>query len=917
MPSVIVRFGADITEATAKMDVLKQQLQGFTSGVKAQSDSAASSLESIVGEAAKISAGLGLAAAASAAFSKNFDFEQAGQNLKNLNIAALGQQFTDAAKGMADMAMSSAANTAGLVGLGLAAVGAVAGFVMLKSAVDEANQRMMATAAAEAFAGNLNKIEAAAQGMAAGYQDAGAGTSAFITQLQALPGVSADDAAALQAMLASTHNYSTELESLVIGILPSFAAASGQKLPDAMAKLASVIDDPLGKIRQFAAALPNATAAEIAQADAAVRSGNVNNALAAVMTLLTGRLQQSSSQMAPLTAEHRSLAEAVGLAAAAEGGFDQAADVTASKLENLNSVLQSNVQKWKSQTNAVRAAAQTPEQIGFQSLKIVDQINPISQQIDIVSAKIKTLQADIDRLNRPSNVGSNALLDPDAIKAAVDKDKEVLAQLQQQLTDLNAKAAGGTPVQLVDLANAQKAVTAGQDQLRDSQALLGAMRAMAEQATDLQTKTQLTTQADQQALRVKQQQLDLTKAQNALAKANSDDSDGKAGVAEARANQAATNQAYAAGTQQRYEAATALANAQKALDQEVASDAANAENVAYQDELAKSQQRIALIKSEASDHLLSNGQRTSSLQAALDQEQDIEQDHFDKLKNIWEGMPAQYKKVLLEEAKADHELSDQQAQIQREAAQQAQQSWNSAMNTINSAFTSQISGLLKGTTSFRTAFKNVLTDLTGSVIKFCVEWALKQAETVAANIVGINAQTAAQVSGAAAGAAAQATGAAAGTATMVANAIKAITISAGETFAGVFGFLASFMGPAAAGPAAAAEGTVMAAASFAVGSWQLPSDMIAQVHKGEMIVPAAQTPWAQSLMSNASGSGGGSKGSDDGASGNGGGDVHNHFSPTVHINGGKNPRDTADAVHAALKDLFHRNAFSGTKARWA
>jgi hypothetical protein len=50
------------------------------------------------------------------------------------------------------------------------------------------------------------------------------------------------------------------------------------------------------------------------------------------------------------------------------------------------------------------------------------------------------------------------------------------------------------------------------------------------------------------------------------------------------------------------------------------------------------------------------------------------------------------------------------------------------------------------------------------------------------------------------------------------------------------------LGPAAAGPAVAGQATVMAAGaalpSFAVGAWSLPSDMIAQLHRGEMVVPA-------------------------------------------------------------------------------
>ena len=76
--------------------------------------------------------------------------------------------------------------------------------------------------------------------------------------------------------------------------------------------------------------------------------------------------------------------------------------------------------------------------------------------------------------------------------------------------------------------------------------------------------------------------------------------------------------------------------------------------------------------------------------------------------------------------------------------------------------------------------------------------------------------------------------------------LKSITASADESFAGVFGFLSPIMGPVAAGPAAAAEATVLGVgsslASFASGAWELPADMVAQIHAGEMIVqswPAA------------------------------------------------------------------------------
>ena len=38
---------------------------------------------------------------------------------------------------------------------------------------------------------------------------------------------------------------------------------------------------------------------------------------------------------------------------------------------------------------------------------------------------------------------------------------------------------------------------------------------------------------------------------------------------------------------------------------------------------------------------------------------------------------------------------------------------------------------------------------------------------------------------------------------------------------------------------------------FAMGAWSLPSDMIVQVHRGEMVIPAGVTPWAQGLISGA------------------------------------------------------------------
>ncbi|MFZ0497109.1 MAG: hypothetical protein WAM10_16185, partial [Methylocella sp.] len=48
------------------------------------------------------------------------------------------------------------------------------------------------------------------------------------------------------------------------------------------------------------------------------------------------------------------------------------------------------------------------------------------------------------------------------------------------------------------------------------------------------------------------------------------------------------------------------------------------------------------------------------------------------------------------------------------------------------------------------------------------------------------------------------------------------------------------------------EATVLAAGGgLAMGAWELPSDMLAQLHQGEMVVPAGVTPWAQGVISGA------------------------------------------------------------------
>ena len=96
-----------------------------------------------------------------------------------------------------------------------------------------------------------------------------------------------------------------------------------------------------------------------------------------------------------------------------------------------------------------------------------------------------------------------------------------------------------------------------------------------------------------------------------------------------------------------------------------------------------------------------------------------------------------------------------------------------------------------------------------------------------------------------------------------ASMLKSIFGSAGQAFAGVFGFMAPVMGPAAAGPAAAAESTVISVgtglvAAADIGMWKVPTDQLAMIHQNELIMPAAQAGAFRDMLTGASnGTGGG------------------------------------------------------------
>jgi hypothetical protein len=132
----------------------------------------------------------------------------------------------------------------------------------------------------------------------------------------------------------------------------------------------------------------------------------------------------------------------------------------------------------------------------------------------------------------------------------------------------------------------------------------------------------------------------------------------------------------------------------------------------------------------------------------------------------------------------------------------------------------------------------MLTSLTESVIKFFVNWGLEAAENQVKQIALNNTLVAQHVAGDAAMAAADASSSAAGFGGILANVANAVKAFAGEVGAGVAAFMAPFIGPAApAAGAAAAAATISIGSLYDSGAWNVPHDMVAGLHGGEVVIP--------------------------------------------------------------------------------
>ncbi len=253
----------------------------------------------------------------------------------------------------------------------------------------------------------------------------------------------------------------------------------------------------------------------------------------------------------------------------------------------------------------------------------------------------------------------------------------------------------------------------------------------------------------------------------------------------------------------------------------------------------------AQYRADISAHMASLDAKQAAAKRDFSEVMRIQQEKLDYLKKWYGEESVQYQSELA-----------RKSQLENQHLLEMERRYKTVFTTISNTFTGAIKGMVVQGRSFRDVFLGILDGLFTAfldyVARMVVEWAVAEVMKTNATAAGTAAQTGIV-----------ATGAASQGAIQTAYQGKSIMGSAATTYAGVFANMSPALGPFAAIPAGIAAAAVGAQAallpSFAVGAWELPGDTVAQLHKGEMVVPRT---FAESLRENGTipGMGGGGGG---------------------------------------------------------
>ncbi len=254
---------------------------------------------------------------------------------------------------------------------------------------------------------------------------------------------------------------------------------------------------------------------------------------------------------------------------------------------------------------------------------------------------------------------------------------------------------------------------------------------------------------------------------------------------------------------------------------------------------------------------ISESEKIALVRAATQEEYEAQRALLEQEAGLADLSAQQKQQALNKIATLEATHQKQMVQLSYQAAKEQDKIWQGLASRIGSSMSSSIMGLLQHTTTFREGARQMALAATQYFVNMGTQWvasfALDIAKNIATHAMGEEAMTAATQLGVSARTASQAAGSVADIAGKAAAVIKSIMASSAKAFAGVFGFMSPLLGPAAAGPAAAAQATVAgvaSVASFDIGAWNIPQDQLAMVHKNELVMTASQGEAFRDLVNN-------------------------------------------------------------------
>jgi len=285
--------------------------------------------------------------------------------------------------------------------------------------------------------------------------------------------------------------------------------------------------------------------------------------------------------------------------------------------------------------------------------------------------------------------------------------------------------------------------------------------------------------------------------------------------------------------------------------------AQNAESERYSALMSQTDYRRALIREEAQDYQIGYQQELTALQDVNADKLAAIKNHYEILKAIQSQGSAEYNRLSDAQVRTERQANLEHLRDIQDINRQLVRDYRSSFDMIGDNAAKSLMGMLEGQRTLKDSVRGMLLQIiemfVQARIRTVAEWLAGTMAQTQASVVSESVKTSAVSAGTSARSALENSASSVSMAGTFTNVLKSILASASQTFAGIFGFLSPVLGPAAIGPAAAGEATVMAAASalpsFAVGAWSLPNDMVAQVHQGEMIIPAGPAAMMRSAFS--------------------------------------------------------------------